>query len=39
MNRSYVGGCFCGAIEIQVTGEPVAMGDCHCASCRQAVPE
>jgi len=28
------GGCFCGAVEIQVTGAPEAMGYCHCASCR-----
>ena len=28
------GRCFCGAIEIAVTGAPVAMGYCHCESCR-----
>jgi hypothetical protein len=27
-------GCFCGAVQFEVTGEPVAMGYCHCASCR-----
>ncbi len=26
--------CFCGAVELRVTGEPVAAGYCHCASCR-----
>jgi hypothetical protein len=31
---SYTGKCFCGAIEIAVTGEPVGAGYCHCASCR-----
>ena len=31
---SHSGRCFCGAVEIEVTGEPVAMGYCHCASCR-----
>ena len=31
----YRGTCFCGAVEIRATGEPVAMGYCHCASCRQ----
>ena len=31
---SYEGSCFCGAVKLQVTGEPVAMGYCHCASCR-----
>lgn len=33
-NRSYRGSCFCGSVEITVTGEPVAMGFCHCNSCR-----
>ncbi len=28
------GQCFCGAVEIEVTGEPEAMGYCHCRSCR-----
>ena len=28
------GACFCGAVEIQVTGEPAGMGYCHCRSCR-----
>ena len=31
----YRGTCFCGAVEISVSGEPVAMGYCHCGSCRQ----
>lgn len=31
---SYNGSCFCGAVTIAVTGEPAAMGYCHCASCR-----
>lgn len=31
----YKGSCFCGAIEFAVTGEPAAMGYCHCNSCRQ----
>ncbi len=30
----YKGRCFCGAVEFSVTGEPVAMGFCHCDSCR-----
>ena len=33
--RTYKGSCFCGAVEIEVTGEPVAMGYCHCESCRR----
>src|SRR5262245_28416309 len=28
------GKCFCGAVEFSVSGEPAAMGYCHCASCR-----
>jgi hypothetical protein len=31
---SYKGTCFCGAVEITVTGDPVGAGYCHCASCR-----
>jgi hypothetical protein len=29
------GRCFCGAIEIRVSGAPAAMGYCHCTSCRE----
>ena len=28
------GHCFCGSVEIEVSGEPLDMGYCHCASCR-----
>jgi hypothetical protein len=28
------GRCFCGSIEIEVDGDPEAMGYCHCSSCR-----
>ena len=31
---TYEGGCFCGAVQFSVTGEPAAMGYCHCGSCR-----
>jgi len=34
MTAVYKGACFCGAIEIEVTGAPEAMGYCHCRSCR-----
>jgi hypothetical protein len=33
-DKSYQGSCFCGAVEIRVSGAPAAMGYCHCASCR-----
>jgi hypothetical protein len=32
--KSYKGSCFCGAVQFTVSGEPAAMGYCHCASCR-----
>jgi hypothetical protein len=32
--NSYPGSCFCGEVQFQVTGAPVAMGYCHCDSCR-----
>lgn len=34
-SRTYKGKCFCGAVEVTVTGAPVAMGYCHCDSCRK----
>jgi hypothetical protein len=30
----HTGTCFCGAVEIEVTGAPEDMGYCHCSSCR-----
>lgn len=32
--NTYKGSCFCGAVELAATGEPEAMGYCHCGSCR-----
>lgn len=32
--KTYTGKCFCGAVQLSVTGEPAAMGYCHCESCR-----
>jgi hypothetical protein len=34
MADKYTGACFCGTVEIEVTGAPEAMGYCHCRSCR-----
>ncbi len=31
---THTGKCFCGAVELTVTGEPAGMGYCHCQSCR-----
>ena len=34
MSEGHKGKCFCGAVEVQVSGAPEAMGYCHCESCR-----
>lgn len=31
---THMGECFCGAVRLEVTGEPEGMGYCHCRSCR-----
>jgi len=31
---THAGSCFCGAVGLEVTGAPEAMGYCHCRSCR-----
>ena len=33
-DKTYRGSCFCGAVQFTVSGEPAAMGYCHCHSCR-----
>lgn len=35
MSNVYAGQCFCGEVQFEVSGAPVAMGYCHCESCRQ----
>ena len=32
--KTFEGQCFCGAVRLVVTGEPVGAGYCHCANCR-----
>jgi hypothetical protein len=34
MSSKHAGSCFCGAVEVEVSGTPEAMGYCHCSSCR-----
>jgi len=29
------GGCFCHAVRFRVTGDPLAVGHCHCLHCRR----
>lgn len=35
MTKRHRGTCFCGAIELEASGEPLEMGYCHCVSCRR----
>jgi hypothetical protein len=32
----YTGGCLCGALRYEATGEPTLSGHCYCADCRKA---
>jgi hypothetical protein len=32
--RTRTARCFCGGVALEVTGDPVKMGYCHCTSCR-----
>ncbi len=34
MTTTHKGECFCGAVHLEVSGEPEVMGYCHCGSCR-----
>lgn len=34
MAAMHEGQCFCGAVRIAASGEPVTMAYCHCSSCR-----
>jgi hypothetical protein len=34
MTTNHAGACFCGAVTLEVAGDPQAMGYCHCRSCR-----
>jgi hypothetical protein len=34
--RHYTGGCLCGAVRYQASGEPSLMGHCYCSDCRKA---
>src|SRR5437667_156686 len=35
MAEKHTGSCYCGAVEIEVSGDPLDMGYCHCNECRR----
>ena len=35
MSDTHNGACFCGAVQIELTGEPNMMGYCHCTDCAE----
>jgi hypothetical protein len=35
-NEEYTGRCFCGAVQLRLSGQPTSVTYCHCESCRRA---
>lgn len=35
MSETHSGGCYCGAVELEMSGPPLDMGYCHCTNCRK----
>jgi hypothetical protein len=35
MTETHIGRCYCGAVEIEVRGDPLEMGYCHCENRRR----
>ena len=35
MSKAYTGGCACGAIRYEISGEPLVMTDCQCRDCQR----
>ena len=33
-DKKIMGSCFCGAVQLEVKGEPTAMLYCHCKDCQ-----
>src|ERR1700688_1817024 len=36
IHKRYTGGCLCGALRYEATGEPLFSGHCYCEDCRKA---
>lgn len=36
MELPVTGGCFCGAVRYEITGQPFSHANCHCRSCQLA---
>ena len=34
MANTHKAGCACGAVQLEITGDPTAQVYCHCSSCR-----
>src|SRR2546421_1924 len=35
MSEAYTGGCACGVIRYEISGEPLASNDCQCRDCQR----
>ena len=35
MSEAYTGGCACGAIRYEISGEPMVSNDCQCRDCQR----
>ena len=35
MGKVYSGGCACGAVRYEISGEPIFMNDCQCRDCQR----
>jgi hypothetical protein len=35
MSEAYTGGCACGAIRYEISGEPIFSNDCQCLDCQK----
>jgi hypothetical protein len=34
-DQTYKAGCLCGAVQLEITGDPAVQAFCHCESCRR----